>query len=69
MKEPTRRRFGYKGDKSIATVLVAFWFPAYAHGINLWGTYSIASFSVALLLVMLYERYLRTRKKTAALRV
>lgn len=43
--------------------LVALWFPNYAHALNAWAIYSIASFSVALLLVKLYERYLSIRRK------
>ena len=43
--------------------IVIFWFPTLAHGLNAWATYSIASFSMALLFVKLYERYLSIRKK------
>jgi hypothetical protein len=45
--------------------LTAFWFPAYTHSMNPWGIYSIASFSMALLLVKLYEHFLSIRRKTA----
>ena len=44
--------------------IILFWLPAHAHGMNPWGIYSIASFSVALLLVKLYERFLSIRRKT-----
>lgn len=42
--------------------VVLFWFPAHIGSLPLWGAYSIASFSIALVLVKLYERDLRMRK-------
>jgi hypothetical protein len=46
--------------------VVLFWFPRRIVGFPVWGAYSIASFSMALLLIKLYERYLRMRKTEKA---
>jgi hypothetical protein len=47
----------------LSLAVIAFWFPVYAKNWNPWGTYAVASFSLALLLVKIYERYLLIRKR------
>jgi len=44
--------------------VIAFWFPLYAKDLNPWGTYAGALFSLALLLVKIYERFLLIRRRT-----
>lgn len=46
--------------------VVLFWFPRHIGGFPAWGAYAIASFSMALLLVKLYEKYLRMQKAAEA---
>lgn len=48
---------------AVSLGIIAFWFPSYGSRLNAWAIYSIASFSVALLLIKLYERYLSIRKR------
>lgn len=48
---------------SLSLVVIAFWFPIYAKNWNPWGTYAVASFSLGLLLVKIYERYLLIRRR------
>jgi|SRR6185437_13350416 len=42
--------------------VILFWFPRHLGSFPIWGAYLIGSFSMALLLVKLYERFLRMRK-------
>lgn len=48
---------------ALSLAIMVFWFSAYAKNWNPWGIYAIASFSLALLLVKIYERYLLIRKR------
>jgi len=50
---------------AISACLIVFWAPNYMKGFNLWGLYGICSFSLALLLVKLYERFLLIRRRLA----
>lgn len=47
----------------LSLAVIAFWFPVYAKNWNPWGIYAVASFSLALLFVKIYERYLLIRKR------
>ena len=51
---------------ALSLALIASWFPVYAKNWNPWEAYAVASFSLALLLVKIYERYLLIRKRTKA---
>jgi hypothetical protein len=50
----------------LSLAVIAFWFPVYARKWNPWGIYAIASFSLGLLLVKIYERYLLIRRRLKA---
>ena len=47
----------------ISVGIVVFWFPGYAKGMKPLAVYSIASFSIALLLVKQYEWFLAVRRR------
>jgi hypothetical protein len=47
----------------LSLAVIAFWFSVYAKNWNPWGIYAVASFSLALLLVKIYERYLLIRRR------
>jgi hypothetical protein len=48
---------------AMSLALIAFWLPTYLKDLNPWGSYAVASFSLALLLVKMYERFLRIRRR------
>ena len=49
---------------ALSLAVIAFWFNVYGKNWNPWGLYAVASFSLALLLVKIYERFLLIRKRT-----
>ncbi len=47
---------------AISLSVIAFWLPRHSGQLHPWAIYTIASFSLAFLLVNLYGRYLSLRK-------